>query len=117
MNRNPLIPFVLIAILGLSAMFLFSFVGLDNMDEMANEDGAGDTAEAATPEDLYAANCLSCHGGNLEGGFGPALATIGSKYTAEEVKGIIQNGVGKMPAINVDAEKAQAIADWLAEKK
>jgi cytochrome c550 len=115
MNRNPLVPFALIAFLGIGLMLLFSFVGLDNMNEMA--DNGGETAEAATPEDLYAANCLSCHGDQLQGGFGPALAKIGSEYDAEHIQGVIINGQGNMPGGLVDAEKAKALAAWLAEKK
>ncbi|MBM7660808.1 cytochrome c550 [Bacillus mesophilus] len=118
MNRNPLIPFALIAILGIGAMFLFSFVGLDNADEMAHGgEETEEAGEATTPEELYAANCLSCHGDQLQGGFGPALANIGSKYDAETIQGIITNGQGSMPAIAIDAEKAQALATWLSEKK
>ncbi|WP_456278256.1 cytochrome c550 [Bacillus sp. AK128] len=117
MNRNPLIPFALIAILGIGAMFLFSFVGLDNADEMAHGGEEEPAAEASTPEELYAANCLSCHGDQLQGGFGPALANIGSQYDAEHIQGVITNGQGSMPAIAIDADKAQALAEWLAEKK
>jgi cytochrome c550 len=117
MNRNPLIPFALIAILGIGAMFLFSFVGLDNADEMAHGGETEEAGEATTPEDLYAANCLSCHGDQLQGGFGPALANIGSKYDAAHIQGVITNGQGAMPAIAIDAEKTKALAEWLAEKK
>ncbi len=118
MNRNPLIPFALIAFLGIGLMFLLSFVGLDNMEEMANEDKPGATAEPASPDELYAANCLSCHGDQLQGGFGPELAKIGSEYDAEHIEGVILNGQeGGMPAGLVNAEGAKALAEWLAEKK
>jgi cytochrome c550 len=117
MNRNPLIPFALIAVLGIGAMFLFSFVGVDNMEEMAQDENPGETAEPATPEELYAANCLACHGDQLQGVVGPKLANIGSEYDAEHIQGVILNGQGSMPPIAVDAEKAKALATWLAEKK
>lgn len=117
MNRNPLIPFALIAFLGLGLMFLLSFVGLDNMEEIAKGDEAGDTAEPATPEDIYAQSCISCHGDQLQGVVGPALANIGSKYDAAHIEGVILNGQGTMPAGVVDAEKAKILAEWLAEKK
>jgi cytochrome c550 len=118
MNRNPLIPFALIAILGIGAMFLFSFVGLDNADEIARGDEeTEEVGEAQTPEELYAANCLSCHGDQLQGGFGPALANIGSQYDVEHIEGVINNGQGSMPPALVDPEKAKALAEWLAEKK
>ncbi|WP_246940418.1 cytochrome c550 [Bacillus pinisoli] len=117
MNRNPLIPFALIAILGIGAMFLFSFIGLDNADEMAHGGETEKAGEALTPEELYAANCLSCHGDQLQGGFGPALANIGSQYDAAHIEGVINNGQGSMPGAIVNAEQAKALAAWLEEKK
>ncbi len=119
MNRNPLIPFALIAFLGIGLMFLLSFVGLDNMNEMANEgEHGGETAEAATPEELYAASCLGCHGDQLQGVVGPALTHIGKDYDAEAIKSVILNGQGTMPPQGqLSAEQASALAEWLAEKK
>ncbi|MFZ3588182.1 cytochrome c550 [Bacillus sp. DJP31] len=118
MNRNPLIPFALIAILGIGLMFLISFVGVDNMDEIAKgEEGGGETAAPAAPEELYAANCLGCHGDQLQGVVGPALAKIGSEYDAEHIQGVILNGQGTMPAQGLNAEQAKSLAAWLAEKK
>jgi cytochrome c550 len=116
MNRNPLIPFALIAFLGIGLMFLFSFVGLDNMDEMAGKEE--ETGPAATPEELYAANCLSCHGDQLQGVVGPALANIGSEYDVAHIQDVIVNGQGSgMPGGLVTGEQAKALAEWLAEKK
>jgi cytochrome c550 len=116
MNRNPLIPFALIAFLGIGLMFLFSFVGLDNMDEMAGKEE--DTGPVATPEELYAKSCLSCHGDQLQGVVGPALTNIGSEYDAAHIQDVIINGQGSgMPAGLVTGEQAKALAEWLAEKK
>ncbi|MBM6619273.1 cytochrome c550 [Bacillus suaedaesalsae] len=117
MNRNPLIPFALIAFLGIGLMFLFSFVGLDNADEMANP-GEKKEAVASTPEDLYKQSCLSCHGDQLQGVVGPALANIGSQYDVAHIEDVIVNGQGSgMPGGLVNAEQAKALAEWLAEKK
>ena len=53
MNRNPIIPFVLIMVFGVVAMFLVSFKGLGDMEELAKEQegGGAETEEtaAATP--------------------------------------------------------------------
>lgn len=42
MNRNPLIPFALIIVFGIGLMVAFSFIGLDNMKEMAEEKEGAD---------------------------------------------------------------------------
>ncbi|SEM64945.1 cytochrome c551 [Mesobacillus persicus] len=79
-------------------------------------DGGGDTA-TADGETLYAQSCSGCHGGNLQGGAGPELTAIGTKYSQEEIESIIANGQGTMPPKLLEGEKATAVAEWLAAKK
>lgn len=70
------------------------------------------------PEESYANNCSSCHGGNLEGGMGPSLQKIGSKFKKEEIEKIIQNGKGSMPGQpQVSGEARGKLAEWLVTKK
>ncbi|WP_019533294.1 c-type cytochrome [Paenibacillus ginsengihumi] len=78
--------------------------------------GGGATVNA---ESLYKSNCLSCHGGNLEGGVGPALSAVGSKYSADQLSDIINNGRGAMPGFKdrLSADEIAGLADWLAAKK
>lgn len=78
--------------------------------------GDGDTA-SANGETLYAQSCSGCHGGNLQGGAGPELAAIGSKYSQEEIENIIANGQGTMPPKLLEGAEATAVAEWLAAKK
>lgn len=121
MNRNPLIPFALIAMLGIAVIIGLSFNGLDNMKEMADaENGhAEEPKEVVTdPEAIYQGKCSACHGGNLEGLVGPGLTDVGAAYTKEEIKDIIVNGLGtSMPGGLVNAEQAEILAQWLSEKK
>ncbi|MBD1371578.1 cytochrome c [Hazenella sp. IB182357] len=78
---------------------------------------SNDTVEQ-TPEQIYARNCASCHGGNLQGSFGPPLKGTGAKYSEQEILSIITNGKGSMPAQNyVDKEHQQKLAKWLSENK
>lgn len=123
MNRNPLMPLAAIAILGIVLMVVVSYWGLNNADKMlaAQEEKGQATEQAAPaaddPEGLVKASCVSCHGQNLEGGVGPALADVGSRLSAEQIETVINNGQNAMPPGIVDAEKAKTIAAWLAEKK
>src|SRR5690554_845351 len=83
-------------------------------------DTGGETASAGNGEELYTAkNCASCHGQNLEGmgdAF-PALTDVGSRLSQDEIKEVIQNGRGAMPAQNVTEEEATALSEWLASKQ
>lgn len=118
MKRNPLIPFALIAVIGIAVMFLMSFKGLGDMEEIAaeQENGGAQTEETADagagdPESSYAQNCAACHGGNLEGAVGPALK--GTALSAEELEEIITNGLGAtMPGGLVPGQEA-AMAEWI----
>jgi|SRR5690625_516487 len=72
----------------------------------------------ATPDEIYKKNCASCHGQDLSGGAGPDLATIGSKYSAQEIEDIIENGIGNMPAQKKVAEDDRTtLAQWLSDKQ
>ncbi|CAH0122221.1 MULTISPECIES: cytochrome c [unclassified Paenibacillus] len=64
-------------------------------------------------------NCISCHGGNLEGGVGPSLQAVGGKYDRNQIHDIIANGQGGMPPFQdkLSADEISAVADWLAAKK
>lgn len=76
------------------------------LEEMNDHPGAG----------VYAENCLSCHGENLEGSIGPDLTLAGDRFSEEELKDIIQNGKDNMPPIMSDNEEdADVLAEWLSE--
>ncbi|QHS22784.1 cytochrome c [Virgibacillus sp. MSP4-1] len=128
MKKNPVIPFGIIAVLGIVAMIILSGVGVNQMDEAGKgekgdsteqqAEGGGETTDAK-PEDIFQNTCASCHGADLAGtGAAPSLQTVGSKYSASEIEEIINNGTdGGMPGGLVKPEQATKIAEWLAEKK
>ncbi|TKD70157.1 cytochrome c550 [Pseudalkalibacillus hwajinpoensis] len=120
MKKNPLIPFAWTAVIGLILIIGVSFWALQQGGEESAE-GHGEKqeqAEAAAPEEIYAQNCASCHGGDLGGQVGPALTAVGGKYSKDEILGIIKNGKGSgMPAGLIEGEQAEAVAKWLSEKK
>ncbi|PLR85919.1 cytochrome C [Bacillus canaveralius] len=117
MNRNPLIPFALIAVLGIALMFFLSVKGLGDAEEMANKAEGGeeqaDTA-SANPEEIYQKSCIGCHGGDYQGGAGPALKGVGDRLSQEEIADIVVNGKGNMPPGLVAQDQAPAMAEWLA---
>lgn len=126
MNRNPLIPFLLIAVFGLGLMFFLSLDGIDNAKEIAEEEkaaeegeGGGETAAGGEfdPEAHYQKSCVACHGSSYEGGAGPSLVGVGEKHSQEEIQDIVVNGKGGMPPGLVPQENAEAMAAWLAEIK
>lgn len=114
MNRNPLIPFAFIAVLGLGLMFLFSFIGLDQAEKIASGDDGG--AVDMSAEEIYASkSCINCHGVDLAGGAGaPGLVDVGETLSKEEIKDIIINGQGTMPANQANPQEAEVLAEWLA---
>jgi len=66
---------------------------------------------------IYKQNCLSCHGGDLEGRVGPSLLAIGEKYEPDQLRDIIMNGQGGMPAFKkrLNEEEVAVLAEWLAD--
>ncbi len=119
MKRNPVMPYALIAVLGLTLMIVISFVGLNQMDQVNGDGGEEKEEEAATtdPEKIYSQNCASCHGSDLSGQVGPSLQKVGSKLSKDEITDIIKNGKGSMPPQQLGNEQVSAIATWLSEKK
>ncbi len=83
-----------------------------------NGDSSGSGGEVTTTgETLFAQSCASCHGKDLRSGYAPDLSDIGAKYSAEEIKEIIENGKGQMPPGILKGDEAMAVAEWLAEQK
>lgn len=75
------------------------------------------TADAGEADAKFQQSCASCHGGDLVSGGAPDLNVIGSKYSKDEILGIITNGKGGMPAGLLTGEDAESVASWLAEKQ
>lgn len=103
-------------VLALCLVFLLFFYKGPQVSQTAS--GTSDSASGANPEAIVKKNCITCHGDSLQGGAGPALNKIGSKYKESDIEGIINNGKnGKMPAGLISKDEAKAVAGWLAQKK
>ena len=83
---------------------------------MKSPTNGGETS-SIDAEAIVQKSCVSCHGGNLEGGMGPALDKIGGTLSEEEIHDVIVEGKGSMPPGIIKGEEADAVAKWLSEKK
>ncbi|MDC3415545.1 cytochrome c550 [Aquibacillus salsiterrae] len=124
MKRNPVIPYAIIAVLGILAMIILSVVGVNQQEkiELAQENGGQAEGGELKEPDAIAQACISCHGSDLSGGVGPSLQQVGNKYSEEEILEILKNGIEgtAMPQMapgTISNEEAQVLAGWLAEKK
>ncbi len=122
MKRN-ILPFGIIAIVGIFISIIVFYVGVHQRDDirLAEENGGEPVEEqgevATDPEEIFASSCASCHGQDLSGGAGPDLTSVGSSLSAEDIHNIIMNGQGAMPGGLVGNEEADVLAEWLSEMK
>lgn len=113
MNKNPIIPFLLIIFLGVGLVFLLSSQGANQEEEGeevateegseeggGEEDGDGASSGDVDAEGVAQNSCASCHGEDYSGGMGPALA--GTSLGEDEFTDIVRNGQGSMPAFSED---------------
>ncbi|CAM3120645.1 cytochrome c550 [Filibacter tadaridae] len=125
MRKNPIVPYILIFALGIGLIFFMSLYGGDQKKEIASQGEDGKSEEAAGAEDtadfdaeaVAQGKCIGCHGGNFEGGMGPALA--GTSLSKDEIKDTIKNGTdGGMPAgLVTDDAELDAMADYILSLK
>lgn len=68
---------------------------------------------------VFKANCVSCHGANLEGMVGPNLQKVGGKHSKEQLATIVSNGKGAMPGFKgkLSEDEVSSLSTWLADKK
>lgn len=92
--------------------------GGEETAEPPADGGDGGSESSVDAEAVVQQNCISCHGENLEGaGNFPPLNDVGARLSEEEIRSVIDNGKGAMPADIIEGEEADAVAKWLSEKK
>lgn len=109
MKNNPLIPYVLIMVFGIGLIFFMSFEGAADKNSADGED-SGATAEISG-EEVAQKNCISCHGGDLQGqGTTPAIAGLDAAHIQE----VALKGQGAMPQILKTEAEAKAVAEYIS---
>ncbi|OUM97549.1 MAG: hypothetical protein A9Z00_09815 [Thermobacillus sp. ZCTH02-B1] len=80
------------------------------------EDAAPADGAAAQAEAIYKAHCLSCHGADLGGGFGPELKNVEQRLSADEQFAVIKEGRAQMPAFGgrLSDEEIRALVEWVS---
>lgn len=122
MQKNAIVPYILIMAFGIGLIFFLSIEGVGNQEEIAGEhageeggagkeEGGGEEAAEFDPEAVAQQSCVSCHGSSYEGGVGPSL--IDTQLDQAGIEEILVNGKGAMPAGLVEAENAPAMAEWI----
>src|SRR5699024_2016437 len=122
--KTNILPFGIIAIVGFFIIIIVSYVGVNQREQiqLAEENGGEveeiqDEVATLDPEEAYANSCASCHGGDLTGGVGPDLTSVGGSLSEADIEAIINDGQGTMPGGLVSPDQATEIAEWLSELK
>jgi len=87
-----------------------------NATEMAWTGSLTATDRSATGRGSYLAHCAECHGDDLRGAPPqiPSLTGIRERRTAERVKTIVRQGIGRMPGFSdLPDEEAGALIEYL----
>lgn len=120
--KNNILPFGIIAAVGVFAAIIVFYVGVAQKEDLAVEnDGGTEVSQEGEVEldgdAIYANSCAACHGADLSGAVGPDLTKVGSKLSEDEITEIVLNGKGDMPPISISQEEADVIAEWLSENQ
>jgi mono/diheme cytochrome c family protein len=81
-------------------------------EETASQTPVSVIADPVRGEQLFAENCVTCHGeGGTGGGVGPTLA--GSQVSPAEARSKVENGSGVMPADLVEGQDLEDVLAYL----
>lgn len=112
---------LLIVACAFAAVLMFTLPGREQVAQEEKPQLPEITLNAEQAEATVKANCITCHGDQLQGGAGPALDKIGSELSADQLYSIITKGKGggMMPSFKdkLKEDEIANVAMWLAEKK
>lgn len=74
----------------------------------------GDSSGGGSGEEIYRANCATCHATDGGGALGPSLKGISDRMSREDHLEIVSDGKGQMPAWKdqLSAEEIDAVVDY-----
>ncbi|MBP2002770.1 cytochrome c550 [Paenibacillus shirakamiensis] len=100
-------------------VLIFTLPGKEEVAQDAKPTMPKVTLNASAAEATMKANCISCHGDQLEGKIGPNLQKIGGQLTDEQIFTTITKGNGNMPSFKdkLKPEEIANVAMFLAAKK
>ncbi|AOZ92770.1 c-type cytochrome [Paenibacillus crassostreae] len=103
----------------LAIILMFTLPGKSEVAKEAKPSMPEVVLDATAAEASVKANCISCHGDQLQGGVGPGLQNAGSHLTPEQIYNLVSKGKGIMPAFKdtLAEEEVANVAQWLAQKK
>lgn len=102
-----------------AAVLMFTLPGREQVAQEEKPQMPEITLNAEQAEAVIKANCISCHGDQLQGGAGPNLQKVGAELSADQLFGIITKGKGMMPSFKdrLKEEEIANVAMYLSEKK
>ena len=98
-------------------MLVLVACGGEKESDSTNNSGTSDTVNVSAAEKIYNQKCSNCHGGDLSGGVGPNLTTIGGRLTQEEIEHVIANGQGAMPKGLIDGCRGYGSSGMASSEK
>ncbi|MFP4978903.1 c-type cytochrome [Paenibacillus sp. CN-4] len=102
-----------------AVILMFTLPGKEQVAEQNNPTMPVVQLDTAAAEATVKANCISCHGDQLQGGVGPSLQNEGSQHDAEAIYKVISKGRGQMPSFKdkLAPEEIANVAMYLSEMK
>lgn len=73
-------------------------------------DGTGGTPDAAS---IFASTCANCHGADGDAGSAPDLSTGVPALSDEDIRALVTDGKGGMPAQGLSDDELDAMVDYL----